>query len=100
MKRTNRSTAGTSFHNITVTTTVNKLIQAIGEPDYEDNLGDDKVNFEWECGLDTGEVFTIYDWKEYREIDRDESIEFHIGSNTSAISRQALRELNEKLNLI
>jgi hypothetical protein len=65
---------------ITVKATVNQLISAFGEPSDDSNTGEDKVNFEWDMETEEGEVFTIYDWKEYRMIDVDEKIEWHIGS--------------------
>ena len=68
MKFTTKSTSGTSFFGTTIRTTVNNLIENIGEPTFEENTGDCKVNFEWELETESGKVFTIYDWKEYRPI--------------------------------
>ena len=79
MKQTTNSTTGTSFHDTVITTTVNKLIKAIGKPYMHSNLGNDKINFEWKMELEDGTIFTIYDYKEYRKLDLDELIEFHIG---------------------
>ena len=79
MKPTTKSSSGTSFFGHEVYTTVNDLTKVCGEPVYDGNDGQDKVNFEWEMELDSGDVFTIYDWKEYRSIDKNEPIEFQIG---------------------
>ena len=87
---------GTSFHNQTITCTYNQLVQAIGEPQMEDNSGEDKVNFEWTCETDSGILFTIYDWKEYRSIRPNERIEWHIGGELSIhtiIARQELEAI-------
>ena len=85
----------TSFHFTTITTTVNKLTEALGEAQCIDNTGDDKVNFDWNCETEDGEVFTIYDWKEYRRIGLSDRIEFHIGGKDKSITEKAKRELLE-----
>jgi hypothetical protein len=88
----------TSFHFTTIKTTVNKLVEVLGEPQCEDNTGEDKVNFDWNCETEDGEVFTIYDWKEYRRIYGDENIEFHIGGKDKSITEKAKKELLEMLS--
>jgi hypothetical protein len=79
MKLTNESANGTSFHGITIKTTVNELIRVLGNPQEDSNTGKDKVNFDWTCERENGDIVTIYDWKEYRMIDVNEEIEFHLG---------------------
>ena len=74
---------GTSFHGIEFTATVNQIVSILGEPSIEENTGSDKVNFKWDCETESGKVFTIYDWKEYRKINRDEPIDWHIGAHGS-----------------
>lgn len=96
-KLTEKSTNGTSFHDTTIRTTVNKLIEAVGEPQWEDNSGDDKSNFDWNCETEDGDIFTIYDWKEYRRINGEELIHFHIGGENKLITEKAKRELLEIL---
>jgi hypothetical protein len=99
IKLTNKTANGTSFHDTTIKTTVNKLIAAIGEPQWSDNTGEDKVNFDWVCEIEEDDdVFTIYDWKEYRPIDLDEVIEFHIGGENRNITEKAKEELLTILN--
>ena len=97
-KKTNSSTDGTSFQDVTFKASVNQLINAFGEPDYDGNTGDDKTNFEWEMETDEGDVFTAYDWKEYRKLDLDEQIEWHIGSHSKSVSNTALEEIKLLLN--
>jgi hypothetical protein len=92
-KLTEQSANGTSFHDSVIKTTVNKLVNALGKAQYIDNTGEDKVNFSWDCETKDGEVFTIYDWKEYRSIDLDETIEFHIGGDNKIVTEKAKREL-------
>jgi hypothetical protein len=92
-KLTEQSANGTSFHFTTIRTTVNKLVEFLGEPTVQDNTGEDKVNFEWDCETKDGEVFTIYDWKEYRSIHGEELIDFHIGGYNKIVTEQAKKEL-------
>ena len=87
----------TSFHDTVITCTYNQLVLAIGVPQCSDNTGEDKVNFDWTCELEDGRVFTIYDWKEYRPIGKDEVIEWHIGGESGIVTRQALIELTALL---
>jgi hypothetical protein len=98
MKKTNSSTNGTSFHYVTIKTSVNKLKSVLGEPEFEDNTGEDKVNFEWDLETSEGDVVSLYDWKEYREIDLDETIEWHIGAHSKSVSNVAFNELKALLN--
>jgi len=97
MKITKSSTNGTSFHDVVIKASVNHLISVLGEPSYQNNTGEDKVNFEWDCETEDGDVFTIYDWKEYRELDLDELIEFHIGAHSKSVSNVAYDELIDSL---
>jgi hypothetical protein len=98
MKKTFKDTSGTSFHHVTITTTVNELTRVLGEPDYKGNDGEDKINFEWECETEGGDVVTIYDWKNYRSIGLDEVIEFHLGGREKDHTLTAKRELELYLN--
>jgi hypothetical protein len=86
-----------SFHGQTITTTVNKLIKAIGEPMYVDNSGEDKSNYDFSFMVQDFEVF-VYDWKEYRPIGPNELIDFHIGTDTPMQSLIAKEELENLLN--
>ena len=96
-KKTNQSTNGTSFQDVTFKASINQLTNIFGEPTIQDNTGEDKVNFEWEMETDEGDVFAIYDWKEYRKLDLDEQIEWHIGSNSRSISGDAQYEVMREL---
>lgn len=97
MKPTRQSISGTSFHGTTINLTVNQLISICGEPCYISNTGENKVNFEWQMELDNGDVFTIYDWKEYRVIGLDEVINWHIGGHNETTTTQACYELENIL---
>jgi hypothetical protein len=93
MRKTFKEIGGTSFHDTTIRTTVHTLTKLLGEPTYSGNDGEDKVNFEWEMETNDGDVFTVYDWKEYRVLDEHEMIEFHIGGHSKAVTEQAKNEI-------
>jgi len=95
-KKTYQITDGTSFHGITIRASVDQLTKAFGEPE-NNNTGEDKVNFVWEMETDEGEVFTIYDWKEYRPLQRDEYVTWHIGAKSKSDSNVAEREILKAL---
>jgi hypothetical protein len=98
MAKLSNKNAETSFHDTTIRTTVSKLEQVIGRAQDSSNSGDDKTNYDWGCETEDGDVFTIYDWKEYRPIGSNEVIEFHIGGKTKSITEQAKMELLAILN--
>ena len=100
MKATFKSANGTSFHSTTLSATVQDLRKILGIPRDEQNDGEDKTNFEWVLETDDGEVFTVYDWKEYRKLEEDEEIEWHIGGDSRRITEKALEEIEEALQNI
>jgi hypothetical protein len=95
MQRTFQSIGSTSFHHTTIKCSVSTLIKVLGEPEYSGNDGEDKVNFEWEMETDDGDVFTVYDWKEYRSLNENEMIEWHIGGTSRSVTEQAAREIRD-----
>ena len=98
MKHTSKSANGTSFHDTTFTATVQDLRKILGIPQCEQNDGEDKVNFEWVMETNDGEVFTVYDWKEYHAIDElEEEIDWHIGGNSRNVTEKALKEIEAAL---
>ena len=96
-KKTYKNVDGTSFHGVTIRATVEQLTNAFGEPD-NNNTGEDKVNFVWDMETEEGDVFTTYDWKEYRSLNLDEVIEWHIGANSKMISLNAKDEITRELS--
>jgi hypothetical protein len=93
MKHTIQSAVGTSFHDTVINTTVNKLRKHLGKPGVDDNDGEDKINYCWTMETRSGDVFTVYDWKEYRPLLDDEEIEWHIGGKNRAVTELALLEI-------
>jgi hypothetical protein len=98
MKQTNKSANGTSFHDTTFIATVADLRKILGEPQCEQNDGQDKCNFDWTMETEDGTVFTVYDWKEYRRLEEDEDIEWHVGGRSGADTEKALNEIDEALD--
>ena len=98
-KNNNRQlTNGTSFHGVVIEATVQELRDIFGEPDYEQNDGSDKSNFDWSGVTSDGEVFTVYDWKEYRRLPEHEVIEWHIGGHSMLATINAKLELQQVLS--
>jgi hypothetical protein len=87
---------GTSFHGSYINSSVNKLIKVLGKPDIDDNGCNDKVNFDWWMEYN-GTIFTVYDWKEYRKLDLDEEICFHIGGYSKEDTEKVRIELERLL---
>jgi hypothetical protein len=95
-KKTYQDVDGTSFHGVVIRATVNQLTKAFGEP-YDNNSGEDKVNFEWDMETNEGEVFCIYDWKVGRPLGKDEFVTWHIGAKSKSVSNDAEREILKAL---
>ena len=100
MKQTNKSANGTSFPNTTFTASVADLRKILGEPQCEQNDGRDKCNFDWTMETEDGTIFTVYDWKEYRRLEENEMIEWHVGGRSGADTEKALNEIADALNSI
>lgn len=87
----------TSYHNVNITSTIEKITQAIGEPIYKalDEVNE-KVQVEWEIKLNN-QTHYIYSWKEYRMLQEDSIIVFHIGSIDWDNSMIVKNFINQKL---
>ena len=94
MKKTDKTADGTSFFGVTIRSTINILTDALGHPQHYQNTGEDKVNVEWICETENGNVVTIYDWREHRTIGVDEEIEFHLGGHNKIDTIEGKIELD------
>jgi hypothetical protein len=94
-KKSNKNENGTSFHGDTILASVYQLTLLLGEPNR--CVEEDKVNYEWRCETNDGDVFYIYDWKDGK-ITKNKQIRFHIGSINKSISLKAEEELLNLLN--
>ena len=45
-----------------------------------------------------GQEFYVYDWKEYRVLNKNEYVTFNIGADSSEESREALEYIYELIN--
>lgn len=87
--------AATQFFWDTVKSTVAELTKVFGEPECVGDC-DDKSQYEW--NLSYNEIpFTIYDWKEYRTIDTNEKINWHIGARNQDESEMITKIVKEAL---
>lgn len=98
MKRTQKSSGGTSFHGTVIQATVNQLHEILGKPDCVSNDGKDKTNYDWVAETVYEDVFTVYDWKEYRPISEDEVISWHIGGKSLIVTEVARQEMLNALS--
>jgi hypothetical protein len=100
MKLTNMRTDRTSFYDVTILATPSELRAAIGEPQFEENTGRDKVNMEWSCETSDCRAVTIYDWKERRKLGENQRVEWHIGGRNKIDCQCALEELMDALSKV
>ena len=87
--------SGSSFHSDIIFATPNELRHILGDPAFETNDGTDKVNMEWCMQMPDGNVFTVYDYKEYHILRPNERVEWHIGGHdrfTTHLAKTLLRE--------
>ena len=96
MKQTTQSTEQTSFYGSTVEATVNEMKEVLGNVMYY-GIKDDKIQHEWEMEDENGYVFTVYDWKEYRQYSNDDVIEWHIGGHNKSITDNVMYQLQRML---
>lgn len=89
--------SGSSFHQDVIFATPNELRHILGEPAYEQNDGADKVNMEWYIQMNDGNMFTVYDYKEYRPLRPNERVEWHIGGHDRFSTHLAKTLLSEAL---
>jgi hypothetical protein len=88
---------GSSFHNDIIFATPNELKYLLGDPAWEDNTGKDKINMEWYLQLPDGNMFTVYDYKEYKPLHPNGRVEWHIGGHSRFDTHLAKQLLSEEL---
>ena len=96
---------GSSFHNDIIFATPNELRHILGEPTFETNDGADKINMEWCMEMLDGNMFTVYDYKEYHVLHPNEQVEWHIGGHdrfstqlAKTLLREALQQAKDELD--
>ena len=93
-KFTKQSSGGTSFHGTTFNATPKQLIELFPNS-FEVN--GDKTNYDFTLETDSGKVFTIYDWKYYRELEMDEMVTWHVGAKNLMNSIEGRDEVVKQL---
>lgn len=88
---------GTTFHEVTIRTTANQLLEVVGECS-KIKSGDGKTTIQWILENEDNQVITIYDWKMFREVGMDEEIEWNIGGYTKESTEKAKEEILNLLN--
>ncbi len=48
---------------------------------------------EWELETESGEVFTVYDWKQYEPLEEREFINWHVGAHSKEAALKGKREV-------
>jgi hypothetical protein len=99
-KHTRKSPGGTSFHNTTLYATVEELVALFPYSFTEENTGRDKTNYDFVLETESGDVFTIYDWKYYRPLLSTERLMWNIGGHKKEITVQAKLEVEALLSEI
>jgi hypothetical protein len=91
------ATISTCHNGMVVNDTTEGLTKKLGlKPNYyePDDYGE-KTTREWDLILQDGTPFTIYDWKEYRVYDDDETIEWHIGTRNKEEQEKVRKALSD-----
>lgn len=86
---------GTSFFGYEVRATMDQLEKVFGFAP-EGPSADGKVEAEWDLETEYG-VFSVYSWKEYREISGDEEIYWHIGGRNGDLCERFKKDLEQAL---
>ena len=92
-KFTRKTGDGTSFHGVKFKATPQQLIDLFPNSYYERNDGRDKTNFDFTLETENGKEFTIYDWKKYRPLSKDEVVEWHVGAQDMITSIEGRDEV-------
>ena len=89
----------TSFHGATFEASYNDLVKVFGEPQINDNLSEDKINFVWNLTINDIDC-DIYDWKYYTIIDKNEVIEWNIATYDGYSSNLIKQFIIDKLGML
>jgi len=88
-----------TFHGTDFVASKQDIEKACGKTMFSDDDINEVTQHEWEMQTEDGTPFTIYDWKEYREISDNEKITWHIGSFNRFGSAKAYKELQRSFHL-
>lgn len=88
-----------SFHGHSVHTSKDDLEKVCGKVMFTDNDLAEDVKHVWEMQSEDGTLFTIYDYKEYREYPSNEKIDWHIGANNRFGAKKGYDEIKRGFHL-
>ena len=72
------------------------IVEKLGKPLFGPNDPGDKVSCQWIIKFGN-DVATIYDWKEYRSLDLEEGVDFHIGGHSHQVTKRGYQEILDEL---
>ena len=92
----------TSYHDVNIVATMDELQKVKGLHLSYCGLDevDEKVQMDFSAFVDNEPLGYIYSWKEYRELDRFDRIEFHIGARDFYTSMRLKEYVESKLSEI
>lgn len=92
----------TSYHKVDIRATIDELQKVKGLHISWCGLDevDEKVQVDFSAMVDNEPLGYIYSWKEYRELDRFDEIEFHIGARDFYTSMRLKEYVENKLKEI
>lgn len=96
-KATSQIADGTSYYFVSLQATPKQLVTLFPNSFEAENTGEDKVNFDFTLETEDGDVFTLYDWKEYRRLQANEVVEWHIGAKDRLVALKAKQEVTSLL---
>lgn len=98
MKQTEQTPNLTSFHGHQIAATPFEL-ELIFDMEPKGGL-DGKTTKRWTLETESGKVFSVYDWKYYREIGLHETILWNIGGHRIEETAEAEKEIMQALEPI
>jgi hypothetical protein len=88
-----------TFHNHDFIAAQEDIEKVCGIVMYTDPDPGEVTQNEWEMQTEDGTPFTIYDFKEYREYDKNEKITWHIGAINRFGAKKGYEELKRSFHL-
>jgi hypothetical protein len=84
---------GTSWHGTIISATKDQIEKVLGPSLW----GCNKSNCNWVAETESGHLFTVYDWKLYREIRPGEIVDWHIGGFNKESEERGLESLRKEI---
>jgi hypothetical protein len=91
-------TSGTSFFGDTVFAQRRQLVEVLGEPVIDGDVG--KVQYAWEMENSDGTCFTVYDYYFPYTIHEDTQVNWHIGAHNADTAKKSAQQLQQLISSI